>query len=96
MSLLATASGNGRESAGPATCESPVFVLTASRSGSTLLRFILDSHHDLACPPETSGAAAAALLTRTWDILDKAASDTTLARWLTDTSGAESASNAAV
>jgi hypothetical protein len=31
----------------------PVFILTASRSGSTLLRFILDSHPDLACPPET-------------------------------------------
>src|ERR1051326_1552759 len=31
----------------------PAFILTASRSGSTLLRFILDSHPDLACPPET-------------------------------------------
>ena len=31
----------------------PTFILTASRSGSTLLRFILDSHPDLACPPET-------------------------------------------
>jgi|GEM_PF-984003 len=32
--------------------ESPIFVLTCARSGSTLLRFILDSHPELACPPE--------------------------------------------
>jgi hypothetical protein len=32
----------------------PIFVLTVARSGSTLLRFILDSHPDLACPPETN------------------------------------------
>lgn len=31
----------------------PVIVLTCARSGSTLLRFILDSHPELACPPET-------------------------------------------
>ena len=31
----------------------PVVVLTCARSGSTLLRFILDSHPELACPPET-------------------------------------------
>ena len=31
----------------------PVGVLTCARSGSTLLRFILDSHPELACPPET-------------------------------------------
>jgi len=31
----------------------PVAVLTCARSGSTLLRFILDSHPELACPPET-------------------------------------------
>jgi Sulfotransferase family len=30
----------------------PVFVLCGARSGSTLLRFILDSHPRLACPPE--------------------------------------------
>jgi hypothetical protein len=77
MSLLATAGGNGREPAGPAICESPVFVLTASRSGSTLLRFILDSHPDLACPPEASVASSAAALARTWEILDRAASGST-------------------
>ena len=77
MSPLTTASVNGREPAGSAICESPVFVLTASRSGSTLLRFILDSHPDLACPPETSVASAAAALARTWDILDRAPSGST-------------------
>ena len=29
-----------------------MFVLCSSRSGSTLLRFILDSHPDFCCPPE--------------------------------------------
>jgi len=32
----------------------PVFVLCNVRSGSTLLRFGLDAHPDLACPPETN------------------------------------------
>ncbi|MBV9448279.1 MAG: sulfotransferase [Streptosporangiaceae bacterium] len=63
-----------RPGSGPETCESPVFILTASRSGSTLLRFILDSHPDLACPPETSIASVCAGLARTWDILDSAGS----------------------
>ena len=31
----------------------PVFVLCMGRSGSTLLRFLLDAHPELACPPET-------------------------------------------
>jgi hypothetical protein len=55
-------------------CLSPVFVLSASRSGSTLLRFILDSHPDLACPPETSIASACAGLARSWDVLENAES----------------------
>ena len=33
--------------------DEPVVVLTCARSGSTLLRFILDAHPALACPPET-------------------------------------------
>jgi hypothetical protein len=32
----------------------PLFVLCMARSGSTLLRFLLDAHPDLACPPETN------------------------------------------
>lgn len=53
-----------------APCRSPVFILTASRSGSTLLRLILDSHPELACPPETSIARACALLARSWAVLE--------------------------
>jgi hypothetical protein len=34
----------------------PTFILATSRSGSTLLRFIIDSHPDFACPPETQVA----------------------------------------
>jgi hypothetical protein len=56
-------------------CRSPVFILTASRSGSTLLRFMLDSHPDFACPPETSVASMCAQLARTWDILENADAD---------------------
>jgi hypothetical protein len=52
-----------------------VFILTASRSGSTLLRFILDSHPDLACPPETSITGTCVQLVRTWDILENAGAD---------------------
>jgi hypothetical protein len=33
--------------------DEPVVVLTCARSGSTLLRFLLDAHPALACPPET-------------------------------------------
>lgn len=30
----------------------PIFVLCCSRSGSTLLRYVLDAHAEIACPPE--------------------------------------------
>ncbi|WP_433325319.1 sulfotransferase family protein [Spirillospora sp. CA-294931] len=53
-------------------CESPVFVLSTARSGSTLLRFILDSHPVLACPPESDVALAGRHLFRTARILDQA------------------------
>lgn len=56
-------------------CDSPIFVLTASRSGSTLLRFILDSHPELACPPETLVASACASLLRSWATLEGAGSE---------------------
>lgn len=56
------------------TCRDPVFILTASRSGSTLLRFILDTHPDFACPPETMIANACISLLRSWDILENAGS----------------------
>lgn len=61
----------GRDTA----CDTPVFVLTSSRSGSTLLRFILDSHPELACPPETTVASTCASLLRSWQILEEAGSE---------------------
>lgn len=57
-------------------CESPCFVLTASRSGSTLLRLVLDSHPELACPPETSIGVTAANLVRTWNLVENAGAST--------------------
>lgn len=50
----------------------PIFVLSPARSGSTLLRFILDSHPDIACPPETNVALACRYLVNTWRILESA------------------------
>ncbi len=55
-------------------CHDPVFILTGSRSGSTLLRFILDTHPEFACPPETMITAACVALLRSWDILENAGS----------------------
>jgi hypothetical protein len=55
-------------------CRDPVFILTGSRSGSTLLRFILDTHPDFACPPETMITAACVALLRSWDVLENAGS----------------------
>lgn len=48
----------------------PVIVLTASRSGSTLLRFLLDTHPDLACPSETGVSGACLVLTKMCEVLD--------------------------
>jgi protein-tyrosine sulfotransferase len=50
--------------------QAPVIVLTMARSGSTLLRFILDSHPELACPPETSLGSACHMMARLWDLLE--------------------------
>jgi len=44
----------------------PVFVLCAGRSGSTLLRFLLDAHPDLACPPETRLPTMCAQIASVW------------------------------
>lgn len=56
-------------------CQSPVFVLTTGRSGSTLLRYILDSHPELACPPETNFSLACKDLVNTWRVLADATPD---------------------
>ena len=50
----------------------PIFVLCNGRSGSTLLRFILDAHPDLACPPETSLPALCAQLAMVWSLIEGA------------------------
>lgn len=50
----------------------PVFVLCGGRSGSTLLRFILDAHPDLACPPETSLPALCGQLAVVWALIEGA------------------------
>jgi len=47
----------------------PVFVLCGGRSGSTLLRFLLDSHPDLACPPETNLPGMAGQLATVWSLI---------------------------
>lgn len=47
-----------------------MFVLCTSRSGSTLLRFVLDAHPDLACPPEMKLPFVLAQLARLWSATD--------------------------
>jgi protein-tyrosine sulfotransferase len=60
--------GNGRTVVpGP-----PVFVLCGSRSGSTLLRFVLDAHPELACPPETNLPTLCAQLATVWSLIEGA------------------------
>lgn len=50
----------------------PVFILCNGRSGSTLLRFLLDAHPDLACPPETNLPAMAGQLATVWSLIEGA------------------------
>ena len=54
------------------TTEPPIFVLCNARSGSTLLRFLLDAHPDLACPPETNLPALCAQLATVWSLIEGA------------------------
>lgn len=62
---------SGTESREIATGD-PVFVLCMGRSGSTLLRFILDGHPDLSCPPETSLPALCGQLAVVWSLIEGA------------------------
>jgi Sulfotransferase family len=55
-----------------AACDRPVFVLCTGRSGSTLLRFLLDAHPDLACPPETRLPWLCTQLASAWSVIEDA------------------------
>jgi hypothetical protein len=48
----------------------PVFVLCTGRSGSTLLRVLLDTHPDLACPPEAKLPETVARLAALWSTME--------------------------
>jgi len=52
--------------------DGPVFVLCTGRSGSTLLRFLLDAHPDLACPPETRLPWLCTQLASAWSVIEDA------------------------
>jgi hypothetical protein len=71
MADLPGYSGNGAVTAG-GTAADPVFVLCMGRSGSTLLRFVLDAHPELACPPETSLPALCGRLAVVWSLIEGA------------------------
>jgi hypothetical protein len=45
----------------------PVFVVTPARSGSTLLRYLLDSHPDVTCPPELNLATLLEHVVEIWN-----------------------------
>jgi hypothetical protein len=66
----------GNSKAGPSESDglgsNPVFVLCNARSGSTLLRFVLNAHPDLACPPETNVPALSAQLATVWSLIEGA------------------------
>ena len=47
-----------------------MFVLCAARSGSTLLRLVLDAHPVLACPPETNFQALLEQLAVVWSLAE--------------------------
>jgi hypothetical protein len=50
----------------------PVFVLCNGRSGSTLLRFLLDAHPEFACPPETNMPGLCTQLATVWSLIEGA------------------------
>lgn len=51
------------------SCDDPVIVLTGARSGSTLLRLLLDAHPELACPGETNILRTCSQLVSTWQVV---------------------------
>ncbi len=67
MPVADAGDGGGKES-----FADPVFVLCNGRSGSTLLRFLLDAHPDLACPPETNLPQLCVQLATVWSLIEGA------------------------
>ncbi len=53
----------------------PIFIVTCARSGSTLLRFLLDAHQELACPPEINLTEICASILSTWQAIDRSDTD---------------------
>ncbi|MBV9383496.1 MAG: sulfotransferase [Streptosporangiaceae bacterium] len=66
---VAAVSGAAGEPAAGLILDEPVVVLTSARSGSTLLRFMLDAHPALACPAETNVVKTAVQLAGIWRLL---------------------------
>lgn len=55
----------------------PVFILSCARSGSTLLRYLLDAHAELACPAETTIPHLSFQLASVWATICGAAKPST-------------------
>jgi len=51
------------------SAKSPIFVICCSRSGSTLLRYVLDSHPNIGCPPELHLGNLCEQLHRTYSLI---------------------------
>jgi hypothetical protein len=55
-----------------ASLPDPVFVICHARSGSTLVRFLLDAHPELSCPPETNLPVLCSQLATVWSLIEGA------------------------
>jgi hypothetical protein len=70
--LIAEAMTRPEEDSVGVSLDRPVFILCNGRSGSTLLRFVLDSHPQFACPPETNLPGLCAQLATVWSLIEGA------------------------
>jgi hypothetical protein len=70
--LAGTAREGSAENGALGAFADPVFVLCNGRSGSTLLRFLLDAHPELACPPETNLPGLCVQLATVWSLIEGA------------------------